>query len=186
MNPIKPGTGNHSVASPPGQNYRDTVTGDDSSCDDFQPLTRQEAQALLAKQPAYSPWRIVAAQSVVGLLLAVALTVFGGIGWGVSAAYGVAVVVVPGAVMVWGLKRWSASHPGVALVRFAVWEAAKLLLAVAMMAAAPKLINDLSWMIFLSALVVCLKVNWAVLFFDNRRTVRRAIDTLKRDGKDVC
>ena len=179
MNLTKSGSGKHSVASPSGQIYRDTVTGEDSAYDDFQPLTRQEAQALRAKQPAHSPWRIVTVQSVVGLLLAVVLTAFGGVGWGVSAMYGVAVVVVPGAVMVWGLKRSSASHPGAVLVGFAVWEAAKLLLAVAMMAAAPKLINDLSWMILLLALVVCLKVNWAVLFFDNRRTVRRAIDTFK-------
>jgi ATP synthase protein I len=142
--------------------------------EEFQPLTKQEAQALRAKQPAHSPWRVVVAQCAAGLFLAALLGVLGGMDWFLSALYGAAVVVVPGAVMVRGLKRSQGLQVGAVLMRFAVWELAKLLLAVAMMVAAPKVVNDLSWLVLLLAMVVCLKVNWAVLLFNQRQAVQRS------------
>jgi ATP synthase protein I len=150
------------------------VADKDQTEDEFQPLTKQEAEALRAKQPALSPWRAVVAQGVVGLFLAVVLGVLGGMNWFLSALYGAVVVVVPGALMVRGLKRSRGLQGGAVLMRFALWELAKLLLAVALMVAAPKVVNDLSWLVLLLAMVVCLKVNWAVLLFDQRRSVQRS------------
>ena len=150
------------------------VADKDQTEDEFQPLTKQEAEALRAKQPVHSPWRGVIAQCATGLFLAAVLGVLGGMNWFLSALYGAAVVVVPGAVMVRGLRRSQGLPVGGVLMQFALWELAKLLLAVAMMVAAPKVINDLSWLVFLLAMVVCLKVNWAVLLFDQRRSVQRS------------
>ena len=150
------------------------VADKDQTEDEFQPLTKQEAEALRAKQPVHSPWRGVTAQCAIGLFLAAVLGVLGGMNWFLSALYGAAVVVVPGAVMVRGLRRSQGLPVGGVLMQFALWELAKLLLAVAMMVAAPKVINDLSWLVFLLAMVVCLKVNWAVLLFDQRRSVQRS------------
>jgi ATP synthase protein I len=154
--------------------------------EEFRPFTKQEAEAFRAKQPLRMPWKMLLAQAAAGVILAVLLGIFGGVRWYSSALYGAAIVVIPGAMMVRGLKKPSGLLPGALLIRFAAWEVAKLLLAIAMMAVAPKLINDLSWPVLLLALVVCLKVNWAVLFFDHRRSVQRTIHTLKRDGTDVC
>jgi ATP synthase protein I len=145
--------------------------------EEFQPLTKQEAEALRAKQPVRSPWRVVIFQCVAGLFLATLLGMWGGTDWCFSALYGAAVVVVPGAVMARGLARSLGLQSGAFLMHFAVWELAKLLLAVAMLVAAPRLISDLSWLILLLALVVCLKVNWAVLLFDQRRMVQRSISS---------
>ena len=141
--------------------------------EEFQPLTKQEAEALRAKQPVHSPWRLVVAQCAAGLLLAALLGFWGGMNWFLSALYGGAVVVVPGAVMVRGLKRSQGLQVGAVLMRFAVWELAKLSLAVAMMVVAPRVINDLSWLVLLLTMVVCLKMNWAVWLFDRRQAVQR-------------
>ena len=72
----------------------------------FKPLTREEAQALSAKHPPVSPWRVVMAQAVAGLvvtLLAYVITGRGEAAW--SALYGAAAVVVPGALLARGMTR---------------------------------------------------------------------------------
>jgi ATP synthase protein I len=177
----KPGIGGQLASAPCRlipRNVSEAEAGD-SEVEEFQPLTKLEAEALRAKQPTYSPWRVLAAQSSTGALLAALLGAIGGLSWWWSAMYGLAVVVVPSALMMRGMRDSLGLMPGAVLVRFAVWEAAKLLLSVAMLAAAPKLISGLNWMILLLSLVVCLKVSWAVLLFDQRRSVLPAIDSLK-------
>jgi ATP synthase protein I len=52
--------------------------------------------------------------------------------------------------------------------RWAVWEALKLLLAVGMLALAPRVVVPLSWPALLLALVVCLKVYWLALLWRGR------------------
>lgn len=167
----KSGFGERSAPAPKSNPVRDEVAYEDPAQEEFQPLTKQEAKAFRAKQPTHSPWRVVIVQSVVGLLLAALLGALGGMDWWSSALYGAAIVVVPGAVMVRGLRKSLGLLPGAVLIQFAVWEVTKLLLAVVLMAAAPKLVSELSWPILLLALVVCLKMNWVVLLCDQRRTV---------------
>jgi ATP synthase protein I len=49
------------------------------------------------------------------------------------------------------------------MARFFVWELAKLVLTVAMLAAAPRLVKDLSWLALLVGMVVTMKTYWVAL-----------------------
>lgn len=145
----------------------------DDAKPDHQPLSRDEARALVAKDPPVSPWRVVATQVAVGLLLAAATwLVSGKSGWAWSMLYGSAAVVVPGALMARGMtSRLSSATPGVSAVSFVLWEFGKITVSVAMLALAPKLVPDLSWPALLVALVVCLKVYWVALAWRGRPNV---------------
>jgi hypothetical protein len=80
----------------------------------FPSLTREEAQALRAKQPSLSPWRVVGTQAVVGVVMALlAALLMGEKNWAWSVLYGAATVVVPGALMARGMtSRLSSMNPG--------------------------------------------------------------------------
>jgi ATP synthase protein I len=87
----------------------------------------------------------------------------------VSALYGAAAVVVPGALFVRGMtSRLSRASPGAAVFGFLIWELLKIAVAVAMLVAAARVIPDLSWPALLVAMVVCLKVNWLALLWRGR------------------
>jgi ATP synthase protein I len=126
-------------------------------------LTREEAAALRAKNPVVSPWRIVAAQAVAGLLCALVVAVFtqrlAPIG---SALYGAAVVVIPSAVLARGLAR-GAGGPAAVAASFLFWELVKIALAVAMLVAAARFAPELSWPALLVTMVVCMKLGWLAL-----------------------
>ncbi len=91
--------------------FRDSWAEDehDKELDERAPLTREQVQALREEYPLLSPWRVVAVQAAVGLVVAVLAAVItgrGAIGW--SALYGAAAVVVPGARQVahgWGREQ---------------------------------------------------------------------------------
>ena len=77
---------------------QDTEVAEDLDAE-FKPLTADEARELRARHPSVSPWRVVAGQLVVGLVVALAawgLTGRQNLGW--SAAYGAIAVVIPAAV----------------------------------------------------------------------------------------
>lgn len=135
----------------------------------FKPLTREEAQDLRARLPVVSPWSLVGWQALSGLVM-VAL-------WGaatldsgkaVSALLGAGAVVVPGALMAFGMTRHSARQARTAVQAFVVWELIKILTAVAILVAAAVWVPALSWTAMLTTLVVCLKTNWLVLFRQGR------------------
>lgn len=129
----------------------------------FRPLTPEEARAWKARNPSISPWRIVAAQAVVGLgcaLVAWGLTQRGNVVW--SALCGAAVVVIPGAVLAWGMAR-RADNPAAAAAGFMLWELMKIALAVTLLVLAVKVVPDLSWPALLVSMVVCMKMGWLVL-----------------------
>ena len=50
-----------------------------------------------------------------------------------------------------------------------VWEGVKVLLTVAMLVAAVKVVPDLSWPALLAALAVSLSMNWLALLWQGRR-----------------
>jgi ATP synthase protein I len=139
------------------------------------PLTREQAQALRDEHPPVSPWWVVAAQAVVGVLVAGVAWVASGEAeamW--SALYGAAAVVVPGALMARGMtSRLSRVSPGVSAVSFMSWESVKIGVSVAMLALAPKLVPHLSWPALLVGLVVCIKVYWVALLWRRPRRKRR-------------
>lgn len=135
----------------------------------FEPLTREQAQALRARHPPTSPWRVVAAQVVAGALCAAltwAITQRGGAAW--SALYGAAATVLPNALLARGMTRRSSSNPGAAVFGFMFWEMVKIAVAVAMLVAAPRVVPDLSWPALLVAMIVCVKVNWLALLWQRR------------------
>ncbi len=134
------------------------------------PLTFEEARRLREQNPLVSPWWVVMGQVVVGLLVALAawgITGRQNVGW--SAGYGALAVVIPAAIFARGLTgRFASLDAGSAAVGFMVWEMVKIASTIALMAAAPKLVADLSWPAMLVGLIVTLKVYWLALAFKPR------------------
>jgi ATP synthase protein I len=133
----------------------------------FKTLSREEAQVLRARLPQVSPWRVVAMQAVVGLVCgAVAGWITGrsGVAW--SALYGAACVVLPSALLARGMTRKVHRQAAVAAAfGFMFWELVKIGVAVAMLAAAPRVVPELNWPALLVAMLVCVKVNWWALLW---------------------
>ena len=142
--------------------------------EDFKPLTREEAQKLREASPSLSPWRVVAWQLMVGLVLAGAAWAVTGrsnVAW--SALYGALAVIIPAALFARGLmSQFSSMNAVTAGFGFFVWEAMKISVSVGMLFAAPRLVTDLDWLAMLISLMVTLKVYWlALLMRPQRRTV---------------
>ncbi|WP_315125028.1 ATP synthase subunit I [Comamonas antarctica] len=141
---------------------------------DFNPLTAEEAQQWRQRNPPVSPWRVVAGQVLAGTLVALLAWLVSGrsaVGW--SAAYGALAVVLPAALFARGLARQQAApNAGAAMVGFFGWELAKLMLCIAMLAMAPKLVTGLSWLALLTGKVVTMKTYWIALLL-RRSGVRK-------------
>ena len=138
------------------------------------PWSRQEAEVWRAGNPQSSPWRVVAAQAVVGMVCAAAvwaLTQRGEAAW--SAVYGAAAVVLPSTLLARGMTR-RARNPVAAAAGFMFWEMLKIGVAIAMLVIASKVVPGLSWPALLATMVVCIKVNWVALLWRGRRTVKKA------------
>ena len=133
----------------------------------FKALSREEAQALRTSEPPLNPWRVILAQAVVGGVVALLAALVTGkveVGW--SALYGAACVVVPGALLARGVTSPLASaSPALGAVSVMLWEMVKIVVSVAMLMAAPKLVQPLSWPALLVGLVLCMKVYWFALLW---------------------
>ena len=95
------------------------ASDDEVQQDSFKLWSKEEAEALRRRYPPLSPWRVVAAQAVVGLVcsaLVWALTQRSGAAW--SALYGAAAVVLPSALLARGMTRDLAGNPGAAMFGF--------------------------------------------------------------------
>ena len=151
-------------------NDQDQVAGETAGDAPYKALTRQEAQALRAKMPSISPWRVIVVQAVVGVTVAALVgLIWGEMSVALSALYGAAVVVIPGALMARGMtSRLSSMNAGTSAVSFMLWEAVKIAVSVAMLMLAPKLVQSLSWPALLVALVLCMKVYWLALLWRGR------------------
>ena len=140
---------------------------------DFSPLTPDQAQRLIAQNPSLSVWWVLSAQLVVGVLAAMVAGILTGQGasaW--SAFYGCLAVVIPGALFARGLRsQFSSISPVTAGFGFFVWEAVKIGVSVAMLAAAPRLVADLDWLAMLIGLIVTLKVYWLALLVRQKRKI---------------
>ena len=140
----------------------------------FRQLSAAEAQRLREEHPPVSPWRVVAGQMVVGLVVALAawgLTGRQNVGW--SAGYGASAVVIPAAVFARGLTgRFSSLNAGTAAFGFMLWEMVKIALTVAMLVVAPRWVSGLSWPALLVGLVLTTKVYWLALAYAPRRKLK--------------
>jgi ATP synthase protein I len=142
----------------------------------FKPLTREEASQWRARQPAVSLWRLVGLQLLVGLVSALLAWLFSQsepVAW--SVLYGAASVVLPSALMVYGITssaiaRLLSGFAQAAFASFLLWEGIKVLLVVAMLWSAPAVVPDLSWPGLLVGLVLALKVYWFGLWAQTGRS----------------
>ena len=133
----------------------------------FEPLTAEQVAELRKHQPLLSVWRVVGVQVALGLLVATLVWFGSGQMAAVySAVYGALAVIVPAALFARGLtSRVASANVGTAVFGFFLWEMVKIGLTVAMLFAAPRLVNDLSWPAMLAGLVVTMKVYWVALGF---------------------
>lgn len=142
---------------------------------EFKPLTREQVQQWRTSQPETSIWQLVGWQVLAGCLasgLAWWLSGRAPVAW--SVLYGATSVSVPTAVMAWGLTSSSltrrlSGEKGASLAGFLLWEGVKVLLAVALMGAAPKLVPQLNWLAMLVGVVVVLKVYWFGVWYQSSR-----------------
>lgn len=133
----------------------------------IQPLTRDEAQALLARHPAVRVGPLLMAQCLLGVCLALCWWVLSGSqAAGLSSLYGAAVTVVPSALMA---RAVFGSRLGRTVGGLVLWELIKIVLVVAMLVAAPVLIRPLSWPALLVTLLLCMKVMGVALLWQGRR-----------------
>ncbi|WP_282827245.1 ATP synthase subunit I [Pelomonas sp. V22] len=149
--------------------WDDETPGDADGEAAFKGLTREEAQALRAKNPLLSPWKVVAAQAAAGVVFTALWWLFAQESvkaW--SALYGATAVVLPNALMAWGTTRRPVTNASAAVLSFAVWELVKILLVIAILVVVAKQVADLSWVAMLLTMMGCLKVNWLVLLTRGR------------------
>ena len=147
----------------------DAEDADAAAETDFKPLSAEEARLWRGRNPALSPWRIVAWQAVAGGLVALlAWLLSGRAEIAGSVGYGALAVVLPAALLARGLSR-QAGAAGSALAGFFVWELVKIALTVAMLLAAPKLVPHLSWLALLAGFVVAMKVYWVAVWLHPAR-----------------
>ena len=167
---VQPPAGSARSAQQAGAKGRPFVDSDldEDALPPVSPLTREEAQALLARQPSFTVWQALASQAVVGLLVALI--------WGalaasqaalLSALYGAAVVVVPNALMARGVFGRRAGRSVGGLL---VWEILKLCLSGALLALAPVVLRPIDWAALLVTMVLCLKSIAVALLVLQRRT----------------
>lgn len=131
------------------------------------PLTAEQARQLRDAQPQLSPWWVVGAQGVVGLvsaLVAAGVTAQAQVGW--SLLYGALAVALPAALYARALARMASRRRYGA--GFFVWELVKVGLTVALLAAAPRLVPGLDWLALLAGVVLATKMYWVALAFTRR------------------
>ncbi len=132
---------------------------------EIKPLSPAEARILVARNPQLSPWQVLGLQVVAGLVVALAaglLAQRANAAW--SAGYGALVVVVPAALFARGLtSQFSRMNAATAGFGFFVWEAVKIVVSGVMLFLAPRLVENLDWLMMLIGLIVTLKVYWLAL-----------------------
>ncbi|MEP7058216.1 MAG: ATP synthase subunit I [Caldimonas sp.] len=143
---------------------------DDADDRQYKRLTREEAEALRVRNPVLSPWRVIAAQAALGLAIAgAARLISGSLESALSALYGAAVVVLPGALMARGTtSRMSRLTPATSAVSMMFWALLKIAASVLMLVLAPRAVQPLSWPALLVAMVLCMQVYWFALLWRGR------------------
>ena len=133
---------------------------------EFKPFTAEQARELRARCPSLSPWHVIGVQALAGGVVAVvAWGVIGKASVGWSAIYGALTVIIPGAVFARGMaSRLTLINPATAIAGVLVWEIVKITLTLAMLIAAPRLVEVLSWPAMLVSMVVTMQFYWAALW----------------------
>lgn len=155
----------HASARDAVRSREGTESADDGLEPDFKPLTPEQAAAWRQRNPVSSPWRVLGLQLLVGLAVAVLTGVVSGqLRLAASVAWGVVSVVVPGVVFARALARqMRLKQAGAALAALFVWELVKIVLTVALLLVAPKVVAGLSWLALVAGFVVTMKVYWLAM-----------------------
>ena len=145
--------------------WDDADPADDGLEANFKPLTPEQAEAWRQRNPVTSPWRVLSLQVLVGVAVAVLTGVVSGqFRLAASVAWGGVSVVVPGLVFARALSRqMRLRQAGSALAGLFVWELVKIVLTVALLLVAPKVIAGLSWLALVAGFVVTMKVYWLAM-----------------------
>lgn len=139
---------------------------DDAEEPATRPLTRAEAEAFQRAHPTLSPWRVVAAQVVIGVLVAAAAGIVAGTIGAISALYGAAVVFVPGALMARGAtSRLSSLSPAISAASMLSWSFIKIGVSVAMLVLAARIVPGVVWPALLAAMVLSMQSYWFALLW---------------------
>lgn len=147
---------------------------------DFKPLSVAEANGWRKRQPVFSIMRVLLLQAFAGVLVAVLLGICTGrLNAGISAAYGASAVWVPAALFAGGVfGARSRQGPRGTMLRFVGWELGKILLTVAMLVAAPRVLPGLEWWAMLVGMVVTLKT-YGIALLRGSRFAKLTIDVKK-------
>jgi ATP synthase protein I len=133
------------------------------------PLSAAQAAALRQSDPALSPWFVVGLQVVAGAVVALLFGVTVGGFAAMSAAYGAIAVIIPAALFARGImSKFSSLNAATASFGFFLWEAVKIGASLLLIALAPRVIADLSWLAMLAGLFVTLKMYWLALLWRPR------------------
>jgi len=131
--------------------------------------SRAEVDALRQAEPVLSPWRVIAAQLVLGLLAAGVLWLLAGRAAAASGLYGAAVVALPGALMARGAtSRISSISPLISAASMLWWGLVKMGAAVAMLVLASRIVEGLVWPAMLGSMVLCMQTYWFALLWRGR------------------
>ena len=132
--------------------------------------SRAEVEALRQSEPVLSPWRVIAAQVVLGLVAGAVVWLLAGSAAAVSALYGAAVVALPGALMARGAtSRISSISPLISAASMLWWGFVKMGAAIVMLILAPRIVDGLVWPAMLATMVLCMQTYWFALLWRGRR-----------------
>lgn len=179
MTKITPKTARSTPRQSPG--WQDTGSAKEA----FTPLTAEQASQWRTRHPQLPVSRVLAMQVVTGAVVVVVAWLLSGrleVAW--SAAYGALVGVIPAALAAKGTARWATPGfpPGAALAGFLLWEAVKVILAVGMLMAAPKILGAPHWPALLIGLVLTIKVYWIGLLLLQSMRSRQGQARVKTNG----
>jgi ATP synthase protein I len=150
---------------------------DEAAEDGFKAMSAEEAQQWRQRNPSVSTLWVIGLQVVAAVAVTVAAYGLSGRPAGISAAYGAMAVIVPAMVLARGLRRQSqARDPAAVFLSFVVWEATKVMLTVALLLAAPKLISAPNWLALVAGFVVTMKAYLAAAWLQSRRQHRAVIN----------
>jgi ATP synthase protein I len=123
--------------------------------------SKEKAEAWRESQKTVSPWRLVIIQiAVVSVMTILVAVVLQNTSLAMSVAYGGLCVVVPSAMFMHGVRVRQTENIQKRMLRFVVWELAKIVLTVVMLYSAPRVISELNWLALLAGFVVTIKLYW--------------------------
>ena len=166
---------------------RQSTGWQDAAADDeaFTPLTAQQAREWRERHPQLPLSRALLMQALTGVAVVAVAWALAGPQAAWSAAYGALVGVLPAALAAKRMARWTAPGfpPGAALAGFLLWEAVKVILAVGMLIAAPKILGAPNWPALLIGLVLTIKVYWVgLVLIQSMRSRQGQAQRVKTDG----